>query len=108
LPPGRIDAPATTVHPVSTTTPSGDCIYQGHHQQVCPTSTTADSPGTTGDAPALVGVSSVPTADAVADGSGQLAFTGSDVGMWVCLAGVLLILGVALVVIPGEIAKRRR
>jgi hypothetical protein len=97
---------------VTTTTPSGDCIYQGHHQLVCPTATTADSPGTAGTtesaAPALVGVSSVPPADAATDGPGQLAFTGSDIGMWVCLAGVLLVLGAALVAIPAEIAKRRR
>jgi hypothetical protein len=93
---------------VTTTTSSGDCIYQGHHQQVCPASTSADSPGTTGDAPTLVGVSSVTTADAATDGSGQLAFTGSDTGMWVFVAGVLIILGVALVTIPAEIVKRRR
>jgi hypothetical protein len=55
-----------------------------------------------------VGVSSVTTADAATDGSGQLAFTGSDTGMWVFVAGVLIILGVALVTIPAEIVKRRR
>ncbi len=112
VPPIRTLTPATTVPPVATTTPSGDCIYQGHHQQVCPTATIADSPGTASSTqaavPALVGVSVVPTADAVTDGTGQLAFTGSDVGMWVCLAGALIILGVALVTVPAEIAKRRR
>jgi hypothetical protein len=112
VPPIRKLTPATTVPPVTTTTSSGDCIYQGHHQQVCPTATVVDSPGVADNAqpgvPALVGASDVTTADAVTDGTGQLAFTGSDIGMWVCLAGVLLILGVALVVLPGEIAKRRR
>jgi hypothetical protein len=87
-------------------------VFQGHHQQVCPTGTVADSPATAGTiqpgAPAALGVPDAPTADALTDGSGQLAFTGSDVGMWVCLAGILLILGGALVAVPSRIAKRRR
>jgi hypothetical protein len=76
---------------------------------VCPTATIADSAGIAADTrPETAAGPGVPGDAAVADGSGQLAFTGSDVGMWVCLAGVLLILGVALVAGSAEIAKRRR
>jgi hypothetical protein len=111
VPPAATHPPATTVPPVTTTLP-GDCVYQGHHQQVCPTATVADSPRSPGPTQAGVsdgsGVAGVPARDAPADGSGQLAFTGSDVGMWLFIAGVLLILGVALVVVPAEISKRRR
>jgi hypothetical protein len=110
-PPVTTLPPATIVPPVTTASP-GDCVYQGHHQQFCPTAVIADSPGTAGQTQpgvaAGVGVPDGPTADAVTDGSGQLAFTGSNVGMWVCIAGVLLILGAALVVVPARIAKRRR
>ena len=112
VPPVTTLPPATTVPPVATTTATGDCIYQGHHQLVCPTATVVDSPGTAGNTgpgvPAGPGVADTPTAAAIADGSGQLAFTGTNVGMWVCLAGVLLVLGVALVAVPAGIAKRRR
>jgi hypothetical protein len=104
--------PPTTTVPRHTTATPGDCIYQGHHQQVCPTAAVADSPPTAGDTqlvvPAALDAPATPTADAVADDSGQLAFTGSNIGMWVCLAGVFLILGVALVVLPAKIASRRR
>jgi len=109
LPPATTVPRSSTNSPVTTTAPP-DCVYQGHHQQVCPTAALADSPGTAADTQAAVPdavAPDAPSADAVADGSGQLAFTGSNVGMWVCLAGILLILGVGLVVLPREIAKRR-
>jgi hypothetical protein len=112
VPPVTTGPPATKGPAVTTTTAPGDCVYEGRHQQVCPTSGVADSPatldGAQADAPAGPVASSAASAVTAADGSGQLAFTGSDIGMWVCIAGVLVLLGVALVAVPAEIAKRRR